>query len=92
VCDSFNHFVCPDFPAHSHWKMTSEDSLEINWGKYGEYELTFDPATGSWTGNKKGAPSNWRKASFMRALTPEALSASSHDHAHEHVHTADCKH
>ena len=40
VCqaDGFNHFVCPKFPAHSHWSMDG-NKVYINWGSYGEYEL-----------------------------------------------------
>ena len=37
--DGFNHFVCNDFPAHSHWRLeddaTPTPTLQISWGKYG---------------------------------------------------------
>jgi len=35
-CDGFNHFVCPKFPAHSHWISLDESNIEINWGQYGK--------------------------------------------------------
>ena len=31
------HFNCTAYPAHSHWKITDGDKLEINWGKFGMY-------------------------------------------------------
>lgn len=40
--DSFNHFNCPSFPAHSHWKFLSPSKLEINWGKYGTFILCLE--------------------------------------------------
>ena len=32
-----------DFPAHSHWALT-DNTLFINWGVYGEYELELAPS------------------------------------------------
>lgn len=35
-CDGFNHFVCPQYPAHSHWSMDEETGdILVNWGSYG---------------------------------------------------------
>jgi hypothetical protein len=40
--DGFNHFVCPQFPAHSHWSMDEETGLiTINWGQYGKANHTY---------------------------------------------------
>ena len=62
--DAFNHFVCADFPAHSHWKF-EDDSLTptvyINFGKFGEYMIKFDAAGVTGEGAAKGDASNWRK-------------------------------
>jgi hypothetical protein len=84
ICDSINHFVCKQFPAHSHWSL-NENTLDIDWGKYGKYELVMDPASKTMTGFVKNNPSSWRKAKFLRPLGNEALSsAPAHDHHHEH--------
>jgi hypothetical protein len=94
-CDGFNHFVCPQYPAHSHWSMDEETGdILVNWGSYGDYELHVEAETGDLVGNKKGQPSNWRRAKLLRALTAEdvAAAAAAHDHSHNHVHSADCKH
>lgn len=94
-CDGFNHFVCKDFPAHSHWQSsTSADGkcrIDINWGKYGEYEMVLDAATRSMVGHKKGQPANWRKAYMKKPLGTEVLSAvPAHDHSHKHEHGESC--
>lgn len=34
-CDGFNHFVCPQYPAHSHWTIDDAEVIKINWGKFG---------------------------------------------------------
>jgi hypothetical protein len=65
--------------------------LTISWGKYGEYEMLFDPASQTMSGHKVGQPSNWRKAKFLRPLGPDALtSGPAHDHTH--VHDEHCGH
>lgn len=90
--DSFNHFVCPSFPAHSHWSL-EDNRVYINWDKYGEYELMLDPATGTMTGSKKGQPDNWRRAKFLRSLGADGVtSVPAHDHGHSHAHGETCTH
>jgi len=63
--DGYNHFVCHDFPAHSHWRLdhgeTPTPTLFIDWGKYGKYELVIDADGQSMSGGAKGNMSNWRK-------------------------------
>lgn len=71
--DGFNHFVSKDFPAHSHWSMTG-DTVYINWGAYGEYELILDDAGDSMAGSVKGQPENWRKA-VRKGPLEEAVAA-----------------
>jgi hypothetical protein len=82
--DSYNHFVCPSYPAHSHWSMSEGRVIDIDWGKFGKYQLQVDSATASMTGSKLGQPSNWRKASLIRSINPVDLEASAHAHAHDH--------
>ena len=96
-CDGYNHFVCNQYPSHSHW--TSEVladgrcKVDINWGQYGEYEMIVDAATQSMTGNKKGQPANWRRAVFKAPLGADALaSVPAHDHSHKHEHGETCNH
>ena len=80
--DGANHFVCKQYPAHSHWTMDG-NRIIINWGSYGDYELTMDATGSSMAGHKKGQPDNWRRATFLRSLGPEGLaSAPHHDHDH----------
>lgn len=33
--DGFNHFVCKQYPAHSHWDIDESGLVTVNWGKYG---------------------------------------------------------
>ena len=35
------HFHCPSYPGHFSYKL-SGDSVAIEWGKYGSYDLTLD--------------------------------------------------
>lgn len=85
-CDGYNHFVCKQYPAHSHWLSTDDGLVQIFWGQYGDYELRLDESTGSFAGCKAGQPTNWRKMHFLRNLTAEAAEAASHDHSHDHKH------
>ena len=68
--DGYSHFVCKQFPAHSHWSLTGEssDELTINWDSYGVYELRLAPSGDLAEGCQKGFPNNWRKMRFLRAL------------------------
>ena len=82
--DGFNHFICPSFPAHSHWSLKEEPSAEtptvyINWGQYGEYELVIAADGESMAGSAKGQPDNWRKAKRLNELGAVA-EAHVHDH------------
>ena len=81
--DGYTHFVCPDFPAHSHWSLTNDETptplLYINWGKYGEYELTIAADGQTMAGSAKGKPDNWRKARRLGSLG-EAAAVHEHDH------------
>lgn len=90
-CDGFNHFVCPQYPAHSHW-TSNDNQVEIDWGKYGKYEFVIDAATGTMNGCKKGEPQNWRRATFVRPLGVDALASVAHEHAHDHEHGPGCGH
>ena len=79
--DAYNHFVCKQFPAHSHWRLEG-DMLSINWGKYGEYELRMAADGLSMDGCAKGQPTNWRKAT----RTGDIVHSGEDPHAHEHGH------
>jgi len=89
--DSYSHFVCSQYPAHSHWSVDGSGLVSINWGKYGEYELQWNEGSRELVGHKKDQPSNWRKATLIRNLGPEAMnSLPAHEHSHEH--DANCSH
>ena len=81
--DGYNHFVCAAFPAHSHWRLDDAEkptpSLYINWGKYGEYELTISEDGQYMEGSAKGQPDNWRT---MRRLGDLGKVAAVHEHDH----------
>jgi len=90
ICDAINHFVCKQFPAHSHWSL-NDNTIDVDWGKYGKYELVIDPSTKTMTGFVKNNNLSWRKAKFIRPLGIDALtSAPSHDHSHHHEHGSSC--
>ena len=92
--DGLNHFVCSNFPAHSHWKLNDDGLLELDWGKYGKYEFHIcDAAARTMSGSVKDEHAKWRKATFLRGLDVSTLqNVPSHDHGHEHVHDENCKH
>ncbi len=56
--------------------------MTVNWGGYGEYELTVDPTGTSMAGHFKGRPMDWRRATFIRALGPAGQADA--DCGHEH--------
>ena len=81
--DAFNHFICNDFPAHSHWKISNGESpsptIDIDWGKFGKYTLTIAADGESMSGSATGQPDNWRKAQRKSAL---GVVAEAHVHDH----------
>jgi hypothetical protein len=84
MTDGYNHFSCPKFPAHSHWKVIGNNSVEVNFGKYGDYILNFSDAT-HLVGHKKDIPANWRRCTLNRSITPaDKADSSAHSHAHDH--------
>ena len=68
--DGYSHFVCRQFPAHSHWSLggAASDQLTINWDQYGVYELRLTSSGDSAEGCEKGLETNWRKMRFLRTL------------------------
>ena len=86
--DGYNHFICPTYPAHSHWDLSEDQTLHINWAQYGEYDLRLDAASKALVGFKKGQPDNWRRATFLRPIAGGSSTQDipSHDHAHVHAH------
>ena len=81
--DGFNHFVCPSFPAHSHYEIEG-NTIRVDWGQYGKYELEIDSSARTLIGFKVGNPSSWRRATFVRELSSDALILPPHDHSHKH--------
>ena len=81
--DGYNHFVCNDFPSHSHWRLDDAESatptVYINWGKFGEYTLVMTADGTDMVGSAKGQPENWRKCKRLRALG-NVEEAHVHDH------------
>jgi len=73
--DGFNHFICNQFSAHSHWSIkegtgeTDTPTVHIDWGKYGKYDLVIAADGKSMSGSAVGQPDNWRKAQFTRFLS-----------------------
>ena len=58
----------------------------------GEYELKLDATTRSLNGFKKGEPTNWRRAVFLRALNPSDSADNVPSHDHNHVPGDSCSH
>ncbi|KAL1527985.1 hypothetical protein AB1Y20_009356 [Prymnesium parvum] len=79
--DGYNHFVCPDFPAHSHWRVEDDSptpTVYINFGKYGEYLVKLSEDGSEFEGAAKGDPSNWRKGKRLGNSDTSAV----HEHDH----------
>jgi len=81
--DGYNHFICDQFPAHSHWKLKDGDkptpTINIDWGKYGKYDLVIDEKGENMTGSAVGNPGNWRKAKRIGKMN-ETGDVHVHDH------------
>ncbi len=39
--DGFNHFICKTYPAHSHWSLSEDQTVSINWGQFGAFLTHF---------------------------------------------------
>jgi len=64
-------FFAPKFQQPSRWEM-KDDVVNIDWKKFGKYEMKFDAATRTMEGNaipKSEEANNWRKAKFTRDLS-----------------------
>jgi hypothetical protein len=46
------------------------EAVIINWGKFGNYEMSIRPE-GKLEGHAAGKPSNWRRMEFVRPFSPE---------------------
>mmetsp|Transcript_22824 Transcript_22824/g.34252 ORF Transcript_22824/g.34252 Transcript_22824/m.34252 type:complete len:207 (+) Transcript_22824:87-707(+) len=81
--DGYNHFKCEDFPAHAHWSM-KDNKLFINWGEYGNYEMTINGAEKTMEGGSVGgdwSKDDWRKAKLVRNLLDnKVVEACEHHH------------
>lgn len=73
VADSFNHFVCKDFPSKDSFWLLHGNVLYINWGCYGEYELVLDESGEIMAGGAKGNAANW-SVPWPPALKPHSCS------------------
>lgn len=62
-------FYCPQFPVGgSTWYVDINNVLQIDWKKYGKYELEIT-AAGTMEGGVVGNHANWRKMVFISPLT-----------------------
>ena len=84
--DVYNHFVCKQYPAHSHWSLggAGADELTINWAKYGTYTIKVDGSAGTGVGSYVGNPADWRKMTFLADLAPAVAAEQCDAHDHEH--------
>ena len=66
-------FWCPIFPALATWSFsTSTSTLEIDWGKYGNYVLRKQGE--EFVGGVRGDEElHWRRMCFKRSFTPQEL-------------------
>lgn len=39
--DAYNHFVCKQYPAHSHWTLNDDETVHVNFGQYGKTLIEF---------------------------------------------------
>jgi len=80
--DGYNHFTCEDFPEHSHWTLEG-GKLFINWGKYGNYDMTIDVEAKTMEGGAKGGDwkVDWRKGKHTRnRIDNKVIEACEHHH------------
>jgi len=80
--DGYNHFKCADFPAHAHWSLDG-DKLLINWGEFGNYELTVDGVAKTMEGVAVGGDpaTDWRKGKHLRNMIDNhVVEACEHHH------------
>ena len=69
---SQGRFFAPKFQARATWNVTEAGELFIDWGKFGQYQLSLkDPATRSFEGASVSKPDSWRKVG--RKIEPTRL-------------------
>ena len=81
---SGGRFFAPKFPENSVWTCSNACcadgqtccQLQIEWGKYGQYDLTMDMAAlpPCCSGSAKGNPENWRKVNHVTGMNVDVQS------------------
>jgi len=65
-------FFCPEYRAPATWIMV-ENAVKIDWGRFGKYEMEFNPADMSMIGNEVPKDNtngrNWRRAKFIHNIS-----------------------
>eukprot|EP00929_Paragymnodinium_shiwhaense_P049047 TRINITY_DN24759_c0_g1_i1.p1 TRINITY_DN24759_c0_g1~~TRINITY_DN24759_c0_g1_i1.p1 ORF type:complete len:227 (+),score=58.71 TRINITY_DN24759_c0_g1_i1:78-683(+) len=67
------HFFCPRFQAGAKWELEG-DTIKIDWGKFGKYELKWNASAKSMDGMcvsvaNPNPEKDWRKALFKKPLS-----------------------
>ena len=60
-----NVFFCPSFPAQASWQCLAENTLQIDWKKFGLYNFQAI-SEGLYDGSLVSDTNAWRKMKFVR--------------------------
>mmetsp|Transcript_57412 Transcript_57412/g.168096 ORF Transcript_57412/g.168096 Transcript_57412/m.168096 type:complete len:205 (-) Transcript_57412:105-719(-) len=67
-------FLAPRFQANARWAVTADGTLQIAWGKYGNYELSVANAEArEFSGSLIGDAAEWRRMKMTRPLVQTEL-------------------
>ena len=53
-------FVSPSFPGNFSYTL-SDDSVAVEWGRYGSYDFKLDVSTKEMAGSYRGDLASWRR-------------------------------
>lgn len=67
-CDGCNTFKCAKYPADSRWSLEGEDTINIFWREYGNYQLKVDSGAKTMSGSVVGEAENWRTAKYYNNI------------------------
>ena len=63
-------FHCKAYPGLRHTWTLDGDRVAVDWGVYGQYELTIDAAARQMRGHLRGNAASWRRLEFVASLPP----------------------
>jgi len=75
------HFHAPSYPGHHTYQLQGT-TVNISWGKYGNYTLELNVAERTAAGSLTNNPASWRRLTYVEPLAAHIFKEHGCGHAH----------